>query len=109
MGFDAARNREATAVGHPAGHGIARGAYHIEGMQAWSASALRAYYAKPVVGFREAALGGNGSGSARATAAGFYIESHCQPDCCSAAGLPSHIGPFVTAAGAHRWSRRNLR
>jgi len=76
-------------------------------MQAWSASALRAYYADPVVGFRETS---DRDGERAAVGeAGFYIELHCQPDCCSALGLPGHIGPFVTPALAQKWSRKNLR
>jgi hypothetical protein len=76
-------------------------------MQAWSASALRAYYADPIVGFRETAH--RDGERAMVAGAGFYIELHCQPDCCSALGLPSNIGPFVTAELAQKWSRRNLR
>ena len=78
----------------------------MEGMQAWSASALRAYYDDPVVELRESSHRHGGGATARG--AGFYIELHCQPDCCSAVGLPSHIGPFVTTELAQKWSRKNL-
>jgi len=76
-------------------------------MQAWSASALRAYYADPLVGFRESAH--RDGERATVTGAGFYIDLHCQPGCCSALGLPNQIGPFTTAALARAWSRKHLR
>jgi len=76
-------------------------------MQAWTMSALDAYYRDPPVLFQRA--GARRDRRAAITVSGFYIEPHCEPGCCGDFRPPNGLlGPFVTAALARRWSRQNL-
>jgi hypothetical protein len=77
-------------------------------MRTWAASALDNYYRDPLVVFLPKGASADGVGTA--SAAGYFITPHCDPDCCDAFGSVSTVdfGPFATAAKAREWSQTNL-